>query len=365
MRICHLTSVHQQEDTRILYKECHSLAKAGNTVYLVSYGKTYDKFGVHLVGLENKPTNRFARITKGAGEIVKKGLELNADVYHLHDPELLPFIPKLKRAGKRVIFDSHEDIPQQILEKKWLLARKIVSKIYIQLEKHYLRQADAIISVTPHIIERLEKINPNTVMITNYPILDEVIVTERESKEEDYLCFAGRISSDWNHEEIIESLQEINGVRYVLCGKPDTEQYFARLKAKDKKGILDFRGMVSHSQVRDLYRNALAGVSWLSPSQNVGGDLGTLGNNKLFEQMAAGIPVIISNLHLWKNIIETWKCGIVVNNGDIEGFKTAVNKLLAEPDKRREMGINGRQAVCESYNWQQEEKKLLALYQQL
>lgn len=362
MKIAHLTSVHHARDTRILYKECTSLAEAGYEVFLVAYGESFDENGVKVIGLGDKPKNRFLRIFKGAKQVVDKGLTLNCQVYHLHDPELLPYIPRLKRAGKKVIFDSHEDVPKQILEKDWLPARRLVSVVYSWLENYYLGKADAVICVTPHLVERLATINPNCVMVTNYPILEEVSAISTHHNQGNYLCFAGRISGDWNHEAIVKALQEIEGVSYVLCGKADSIEYVEKLKHIDRKGILDYRGIISHDQVKNLYSNALAGVSWLCPSPNIGGNLGTLGNNKLFEQMSAGIPVIISDLKFWTDIIHKYDCGFVVSSGDIPGFRDAVQHLRDNRGQARVMGKNGHRAVEEEYNWAKQSTVLTGLY---
>lgn len=367
MKIAHLTSVHNSRDTRILYKECISLAKSEHEVYLVVYGESFNESGVTVVGLGKKPANRLLRMSIGAKWVVEKGLTLDCEVYHLHDPELLPFIPKLKKAGKKVIFDSHEDVPQQILEKEWLPVRRLVSKVYTKMEKHYLRKVDAVIGVSPHLVERLKTINPNTVLVTNYPVLGTL--SDKSSPVKcnvaPYICFVGRVSQDWNHLCIVKALQQVEGVSYVLCGKPDSQDYVDSLLKADKKGILDYRGMISHNEVHDLYAGALAGVSWLLPTPNSAGGLGTLGNNKLFEQMAAGIPVIISDMKLWIDIINRYDCGLVVPSGDLQGFQKAVQTLLDNPQLSYEMGKNGRRAVEEEFNWASQEKKLLELYSNL
>ncbi|MGI6635199.1 MAG: glycosyltransferase family 4 protein [Christensenellales bacterium] len=367
MKIAHLTSVHHARDTRILYKECSSLAQAGHQVHLVAYGASFIENNVQVVGLGEKPKNRLQRIFSGAKQVVEKGLSLDCDVYHLHDPELLPFIPKIKRAGKKVIFDSHEDVPQQILEKEWLPTRGLVSKAYACMERYYLRKTDAVIGVTPHLVDRLKKINSNTVMITNYPILDSFHNSILPNKDEKdiYICFAGRISRDWNHLSIIKALQQIEGVRYVLCGKPDNQDYLNTLLQADEKGVLDYRGIVNHDEIPALYSGALAGISWLIPTPNIGGELGTLGNNKLFEQMASGIPVIISDLKLWSEIIQRYHCGIIVKSGDVEGFKKAVNTLMTDRSTAKQMGKNGKRAVEQEYNWASQEKTLIEVYSKI
>ncbi len=102
MKICHVTSAHPQEDVRIFHKECVSLASQGYETYQVSSGKTYVKSGVYLIGVEHREFGRLERMTKFTKNIYYKALELDADVYHIHDPELLPYALKLKKRGKKL-----------------------------------------------------------------------------------------------------------------------------------------------------------------------------------------------------------------------------------------------------------------------
>ena len=120
-KICHVTSAHPPEDGRIFRRACVSSAKAGYETYLVERGYSYDKNGVHIVGIGMPARkSRIYRMTAFARKAYRQSLELNADLYHLHDPELLPYALKLKKHNKAVVFDSHENYVDQIKEKPYL-----------------------------------------------------------------------------------------------------------------------------------------------------------------------------------------------------------------------------------------------------
>ena len=95
------------------------MSKAGYEVYLVAKGESYSKNGVQVVGIGEAPGSRLNRMTRTAGNIYKAAVNIDADIYHLQDPELLPHALKLKKMGKLVIFDSHEDY-LLTLEKRWI-----------------------------------------------------------------------------------------------------------------------------------------------------------------------------------------------------------------------------------------------------
>ena len=103
IKVCHMTSAHGPEDVRIFHKECVSLARAGYDVYLVERGDSYEKNGVHIVGVGQPSGGRLSRMTSFAKKVYQAALALDADIYHFHDPELLPYGLKLKRDRKSVV----------------------------------------------------------------------------------------------------------------------------------------------------------------------------------------------------------------------------------------------------------------------
>jgi glycosyltransferase involved in cell wall biosynthesis len=366
-KICHITSAHKSTDSRIFFKECISLEKAGYKVFIIAKGDSEVKNNIQIVGVEGSASSRLLRILKISNAVYKKALEIEADIYHIHDPELLPYALKLKSAGKKVVFDSHEDIPEQVMEKTWIPTpfRSGISYLVKKYQNYVCQKIDAIISVTPHICYKLRLVNPNTYMITNYPVLNEnasPVFFEKENTRT--ICFAGGISEQWSHENILYAINDIGDVNYDLCGFGD-KNYLESLKSNSAWSKVNYRGKVSHEDVSNVLSSCNVGMALLKKGRNTGGELGTLGNTKLFEYMMAGIPVICTNFTLWKEIIDQYNCGICVDPNDIEEITTAINYLLENPNIAIEMGKNGRKAVNEKYNWMGEEIKLLDLYRSL
>lgn len=366
MKVCHFTSVHSASDGRIFLKECVSLSKAGYDVYLIAPNAIEEvKKEVHIIGVNFEKEGRLNRMLLLTKKIYEKALSIDADIYHFHDPELLYYALKLKKKGKKVIFDSHEDVVNQILQKKYLsFFRYIISFLYAKYEKYVLSRLDAVISVTPHIVDRLKRINSNTVQITNYPLLEE-LGTNTLSCMSNKIVFAGGVSPLWLHENIIESLKSVDkDVTYTLAGST-SEEYMKKLESLDEWNRVEYLGVISRQDVLSLYHNSFMGIALMDYVANVGYNMGTLGNNKLFEFMSAGLPVLCTDFILWKEIIDKWKCGVYVNSHDIQAIGNAINDFYNNRELAQKMGNNGLEAVKSEYNWNTQEIILLDLYKKI
>ena len=104
MKICHITTVHPEKDTRIFYKECKSLAKAGFEVKLIVInGRSFSEDGVEVIGVPCKFSGRIQRFLKAPKAAYRKALQVDAAIYHFHDPEFLSYAKKLQRKGKKAL----------------------------------------------------------------------------------------------------------------------------------------------------------------------------------------------------------------------------------------------------------------------
>lgn len=371
MRVCHVTSVHPANDVRILYKECASLSKRYEVFLVAPNVDNHDEEGVHVVGVE-LPHNRSAR-QLFLGRVYAKALSINADVYHLHDPELISLGLKIKRhfANKkrvRVVFDSHEDVPMQLLTKEYIPAwcRKPLSKIYAISEKKRLKQYDALVTVTPTIQERLEKINACCKMVTNYPIYTEAETPSRPTGSSHTPCigFAGGVVERYMHDNIIESLRHTQA-RYLMAGRVFSNAYFAKLQSSDMWSRVEYVGVLPPQEVNQFYSKVDIGMVLQDYAPDVGYHRGTIGVTKLFEFMMAGIPVVATDFDLWKQIVEGEACGLCVNPHNVQAIADAINYLTEHPDQAAKMGENGRKAVRKTYNWATQEQELFDLYDML
>jgi glycosyltransferase involved in cell wall biosynthesis len=364
-RIVHLTSVHRRDDSRIFRKMCMSAADRGARVILVvadGQGNSEEK-GITVCDV-GKPAGRVDRMRGATNRVYQAALSLNADLYHLHDPELMPIGLKLKRRGNRVVFDSHEDLPKQLLGKPYLNRpmRRILASFLSRYEVYACKRFDGVITATPAIQDKFRGINLNTVNINNFPLLYELENRTAWEHKRDEFCYVGGIGSIRGIVEVCEAMGLINSkVQLNLVGcfsEPSVEQVVKALPGWKRVNAF---GFLNRERVREVLSRSIAGIVTFHPVPNhIDAQ-----PNKMFEYMSAGIPVIASDFPLWREIIAGNKCGLLVNPLKPAEVAGAIDELAGNPERARRMGQNGRKAVEEKYNWGIEERKLLAFYEDI
>jgi glycosyltransferase involved in cell wall biosynthesis len=367
-RIVHLTSAHHSTDIRIFIKECRSLARAGYSVDLVAPGlhdELRDHINIHAIPVAKR---RFSRITTGVYRIYKIAKSLDADIYHFHTPDLIPVGLLLLRRGKRVIYDIQEDHPRSILSRKYIPngARKPISQFFEMFENYSAGYFSALVAATPAIGDRFQKINPKTVVVNNYPLLDELkpVNSKQWNLRDTSICYVGAITQVRGAIQMIQAMEYLPktiGAKLEIAGEiwPDD----LRVQAMGLKGWQYVRelGILTREEVKSLLAKTRAGLVLFHPEPNHV----QAQPNKLFEYMSAGIPVIASDFPLWRQIIEKTGCGLLANPIDPCSIADAVEIILTNHEEAEAMGQRGRQAVDIKYNWGNEEAKLINLYEEL
>jgi glycosyltransferase involved in cell wall biosynthesis len=365
MKVCHMTSAHPVHDIRIFHKECCSLAKFGFEVYLVA-PNCEEEFinGVHIVSIEVNGKGRLNRMLKKGRAVFKKALELDADIYHFHDPELLRFALRLKRKGKVVIYDAHEDVPKQILDKHWIpgFARRLVSKLFQSYERYVSKRISGVISVTEIICDRFKLVNSNVQMVANYPLMNES-QTLREINVEvvpKRICYVGGLFPKRGVKEIVEAMEYVDG-QLVLAGTFSPPEFEDEVRSLIGWKKVDYKGQVNRDELIQILKSSSIGIVTLHPTASYLEALPI----KMFEYMSAGIPFVASNFPYWKQIIDAEACGLLADPLRPEDIVAAIQFLLDNPDKAKIMGGNGYHAFMKKYNWEMEEQKLINFYQRL
>ena len=365
-KIVHLTSVHPPFEVRLFHKECRSLAQAGYNVTVVAPHNRDDvRDGVRIKAVP-EPKGRLSRMTLTVWRVYREAVRQRADVYHFHDPELIPVGLLLRAQGKKVLYDIREDLPRTIPVKyyvpSWLappLARAAEC-----VENLACRWFSALVPTTPPIGQRFQPLNHNIVVVHNYPLLQEFQSQAKIpwSQRTCSVAYTGAcLSVGRSLREMVQAvglLPDTLPATLKLTGSfvpASLREEVARLPGWKR---VEYLGILDRAEIAAVLGSVQAGLVVEKPEPN------HLQSRpiKMFEYMSAGIPVVASDFPLWRKIIGNAGCGLIVDPLSPRAISQAIEYVLTHSEEAQAMGCRGRQAVEHQYNWKNEERKLLELY---
>ena len=357
--ICIITTVHPHDDVRIYHREAKSLAKAGYQVTLYCpdcEGK--DALGIRFRKL-SLPKGRLGRMAMGTKAVLKAMKGEGYDLYHIHDPELLPLARRLKGKGKKVVYDVHEDVPRQILGKDWLpeWSRKSISRWFERYENQTAQKLDGIVCATPRIAQRF----PGGIAVCNYPDLQEFFPegAPEYAKREKAAVYAGSISEIRGIHQMVKAAGQAK-IPLFLAGEYETAALRHEIMGLSGYEQVHELGKLSRQGIAQLLGKTRMGLVVLFPTQSYRESIPI----KLFEYMLCGLPVIASDFPHWRELAGE-ACALYVDPLNAGEIAQAMTFLLEHPDRAKAMGEAGRKRVQEKYTWQSQEKRLLRQYQKI
>jgi len=367
--VCHMSSVHRSLDIRIFHKECVSLARAGYDTHLIINANRDDvkeaaRHGVTVHALKYVPEKRrLSRMLFHAFNCYKMAKRLNADLYHLHDPELMPYGLLLVWSGKLVVFDVHEDLAGSIMSKNWIpyFARHVISRLSRNFERFCANYFSAVVAATPYIGALFHGVKARVSIVNNFPIRGELVTeSNQEIVIRDSVCYVGGIEETRGIKEIVYAIGMVQ-CPLLIAGRFGSPELRDKIMKFPGWGYVNEYGFVNRESVTSIMQRSFCGLVTLYPVPNYVNALPI----KMFEYMSAGVPVIASDFPLWRKIIEGSECGICVDPKSQEQIANAILYLRDRPDEVVRMGENGRRAIDDLYRWDREEHEMLSLYRKL
>jgi len=357
-----LSSAHPWDDERVFNKITKSLRKKYETVLCaVAKNDLQVVDGIKIYGL--KKLSRAKRY-KNYSRIIKIVEEEKPDIIHFHDPDLLLLALYFKMIlKKRVIYDVHEDYSLVFKDREYLpkLLRSLFSFTFNIFEKNVSKLFDGVVVVTEEIYKKFNC--KNKVILKNFPTID--MWEQRQVYDLDgtiNLVYIGSVSYHRGITNLILAVKDLLNldIKLDIIGPAESSDYFKEIKKFENEKIKVW-GRVPKSNIPDILKTAHIGFVTLLPLKRYLTSLPL----KLFEYMAAGVPIIASNFELWRDIVESADCGVVVDPTDVEQIKTAILYFYNNRSEIVKKGQNGQKAFIEMYNWTKEEEKLFDLYKRL
>jgi glycosyltransferase involved in cell wall biosynthesis len=322
------------------------------------------------VAIEDVGISRFGRLGRflfTTWKLFFRALRSDVKIIHFHDPELIPQAYLLALFGRQVIFDMHENVPKQIANKPWLssFSKKVLSTIYIGLERLTLSRFHVVYAESSY--RKDYSWLKNTSIILNLPDVSLISSLANRNKYDNFTVgYIGGCSAERGVLRVASAMMLLrdNGVMLnYLCIGPQSQEVEKDdvFVAGVEKGWIDAPGRVNATVGWPLVKRCSVGMAVLEPLPNYIESWPT----KMFEYLAMGLPVIVSDFPMYKAFIEEYECGLCVDPHNLVEISVAIKYLFENPKHAMEMGKKGREAVFKKYNWQQEEKKLIELYQNL
>jgi glycosyltransferase involved in cell wall biosynthesis len=182
--------------------------------------------------------------------------------------------------------------------------------------------------------------------------------------ERDVILYHGGLFPSRGIEQLITAMADVSQADLVLMGYGTMESELPRLvEASPARDRIHVMGAVPPDQLHDWVAAADVVAMPIQPS--------TLNHrlttpNKLFEAMAAGVPVVASDLPGMATIVAATGCGILCDPTDPASIARSIRAILeSPPDVRRTFGERGRRAADETYNWEAQAAILLGEYGRL
>jgi glycosyltransferase involved in cell wall biosynthesis len=370
-----ITTLHTCSDGRIYHREAVSLAEDGTNVLLVAPPRAAGDTTVFHPRVSHLPVSPSLSGIPGRIEkwfrALRIVLDSPADVWHLHDPELLlTFVPArhLLRRHVQLVYDAHENLPVQLLQRRpsfvpapiWSGLCRIVRSV----EDNLAARCDLVVAATSGIAERFDTPNRAARVVRNFPVATwtEVTPVDQRSAPPLRVIYVGGVSERRGVKELIEAarLLEHAEVEVTILGRWDDQSLRTAMlaTAPANLAIID---QVPFDQVRQHLAASHVGVVCLHRTAHHHESLPV----KLFEYFAFGLAVVASDFTTWEPIVRGSDAGIMIDPQDAQALAAALKTLANDEDLRVRFGSNARRAAMNEYSWQTESRVLLQGYSAL
>jgi glycosyltransferase involved in cell wall biosynthesis len=375
-RLCIITSIHPDYDARVFRHAC-AVAENGWEVDLVCPwtpdGTIPIPENLRLITFK-RVGSRILRPFLIPKRILSRLRRTRYDLYHIHDIDILPLFVAVKLMARRpVIYDCHENYSQEMLYRayipryvRWPLALGVAV-----MQGLCASVLGEVVLVVPSQEEAFPKRWVHTTLVRNYAELSLAQGRRRDYRTRKEVCIS--IASQYVDNGalfVLDIAEEVSrrrpGVEFHVADRFGSDiQLRARVLSEIAKRHLEATvRLVPNVPPPQIMTNLNSARIGLALDAAVRHRINAL-PIKLFEYMAAGLPIVASDLPNTRAVIARARCGLLVPPGDATAFANAISRLLDDEDLALEMGEAGAKAFRNEYNFEAETQKLLSLYREL
>jgi glycosyltransferase involved in cell wall biosynthesis len=365
----HLTTVHHPHDPRIFHKQLKTLRDAGYDAQLVASHKQSETVdGIPITAL-SQVKGRYRRI-RLQREVYQEARRLNADVYHIHDPELIPVGHILQRVtGAALIYDMHEDY--------WWHG-PVEGRLIRLLERWCFQWVDHVVVANDHHQDITRSSAVPATRIANYfkPIGHVPIHAAHScfSDEEPLrLIYTGVISDQGGrglsslirlaelvHREAFNAKLKLVGICYVDRIRRQAAGRIERNGLRETLQRVGWDRYVSWEEMVPHLQRAHVGLVLGTPHPNQAEKIPT----KFYEYLHFGLPILCSDFPRWRQFVEQHECGAVVPAGDPNAALNVLRRWRNDPDRYHTLARAAR-AAAPLYRWESMQPRLIRVYDEL
>ena len=371
VKVCILTSVHPPFDTRIFHKQAKTLVKAGYDVVLIAQHNAEEIVdGIRIVPLP-KPKNRFERRTKVVWKLFRLALKEKADIYHLHDPELIPVGVILKLLGKKVIYDVHEYysevVPARVHVKTGYNLVRFITNVFIERIPSLI--FDLLVFPT-YSLEKEHNIPSKSLTLVNFPNVEDIKKSDSylnwETKTFD-IIHLGTVSPPrmkFMLDVATELSKSQKNFKWLFLGISKNTINWSRNNYSRTflEEYITFLGSVPHLEALKYLGNCRIGFNYHPYEKRFLVAIPM----KVFEYMLMALPVVTTALPELKRYLDNNIHALLIDSQDPIRYSETIKSLLDNSNEALAMGVRGKSLIMEKLNWEKTEaKKLLRAYENL
>jgi glycosyltransferase involved in cell wall biosynthesis len=374
IRVCHFSSVHSIHDTRVFSRECVSLAKYFDVTLIAIGNFSGQKQGVRIIGIPLAKT-KLERFFGTTFKVFVSAIKTEADIFHIHDAEMLPFALVLGLLGKNVVYDIHENTKQDILLKPWLKQdlKAKAARMYDALLKFSSRFVHYIpVVANDQFLPIFHVKHKQYTVIQNFADVDEMRkykVEDRLILPDNHIFYVGMIKDmyyDFN--VLIEAVHQLKQKGFIVFVhavgyfganvKHDFEdnKYWHEVKEQ-----IHFYGKLSMDSAYKISMQCKLGICLKNQPE----EILVSHERKFFEYMAVALPSVFCQSKIYKDINDKYKIGEAIDLKSAEQMALAIQIILSNDDEYRLMQANCIKASEEKYNWKSQERILVNVYKRI